>query len=145
MPLTPSKRPFAEAGSLPCEAGRTLGEVATALLWPWLHEDPTRPSRVLLAKVAQTQPPMVVSLRHLNRVRVPWKRKRRKGRPRHVGGSRPVSSGAAVVALPPHLACVGVPLFADGLDHQASVAPVVALLTQAIQAYRSTHPDDCAL
>jgi hypothetical protein len=142
MPLTPSKRTFAEAVSLPCDAGRKLGEVETALLRQWLHEDPACPSRVLLAKVAPTQPPIAVSIRHLNRLRVKWRLNRRKGRPRQVVGSRPVSSGAEVVALTPHLACVGVHLFADWLDHQASFAPVVALLTQAIQAYKSAHPDD---
>jgi hypothetical protein len=42
----------------------------------------------------------------------------------------------------PHLACVGVHLFADWLDHQESFAPIVALLIQAIQAYKSAHPDD---
>src|ERR1700720_1947072 len=126
MPLTPSKRPLAEAVGLPGEAGRKLGAGATALLWQWLHEDPAGPSRVLRAQVAQTQSPMAVSLRHLNRLRVKWKRNRSTGRPRQAGGSRPVASGAAVVALTPHWACVGVHLFADWLDYQESVAPVVA-------------------
>src|SRR5712691_427614 len=111
-----------------------LGEGETALLWQWLHEDPACPSRVLRAKVAQTQSPMAVSLRHLNRLRVTWTLNRRKGRPRQAGGSRPVASGAAVVALTPHVACVGVHLVADWLDHQESFAPVVARLIQALQA-----------
>ena len=142
MPLTPSKRTLAEAVCPPCDAGRKLGEGETALLWHWLHEDPACPSRVLLAKVAQTQAPIAVSIRHLNRLRVKWKLNRSKGRPRQAGGSRPVSSRAEVVALTPHLACVGVHLFADWLDHQESFAPVVARLIQAIQAYKSAHPDD---
>src|SRR5207247_1254854 len=142
MPLTPSKHTFAKAASLPYDAGRKLGDVETALLWQWLREDPACPSRVLLAKVAQTQPLIAVSIRHLNRLRVKWKLNRRKGRPRQAGGSRPVASGTEVVALTPHLACVGVHLFAAWLDHQESFAPVVALLRQAIQAYKSAHPDD---
>jgi hypothetical protein len=56
MPLTPSKRTFAEAVSLPCDAGRKLGEVETALLRQWLHEDPACLSRVLLAKLPQLSP-----------------------------------------------------------------------------------------
>jgi hypothetical protein len=142
MPLSPRKRTLAEAVCLPGNAGRKLGEVETALLWQWLQADPACPSRVLLAKVAQTQPPIAVSIRHLNRLRVKWKLNRRKGRPRHAGGSWPVASGAEVVAFMPHLACVGVHLFADWLDHQESFAPIVALLIQAIQAYKSAHPDD---
>lgn len=142
MPLTPRKRTLAEAVCLPGNAGRKLGEVETALLWQWLQADPACPSRVLLAKVAQTQPPIAVSIRHLNRLRVKWKLHRRKGRPRHAVGSWPVASGAEVVAFMPHLACVGVHLFADWLDHQESFAPIVALLIEAIQAYKSAHPDD---
>jgi hypothetical protein len=142
MPLTPSKRTLAEAVCLPGDAGRKLGEGETALLGQWLHEDPACPSRVLLAKVAQTQSPIAVSIRHLNRLRVKWTLNRSKGRPRQAGGRRPVASGAEVVALTPHLACVGVHLFADWLDHQESFAPVVARLIQAIQASKSAHPDD---
>jgi hypothetical protein len=146
MPLTPRKRPLAEAVCLPCQAGRKLGEVATALLGQGLQADPACPSRGLLAKVAHTQPPMAIRLRHRHRWRVKWPRHRRKGRPRHAGGNGPVSSGADVVAFMPPLACGGVPLCADGLDHQESCAPIGALLLQAIQASKSPPPDDaCAL
>ena len=142
MPLTLSKRTLDEGSSPSFCAGRKLGDVEQALVWTLLQEDPACPTRVLLDKVAQRQSPLAVSIRHLNRLRVKWRLNRRKGRPRQVIGSRPVSSGAEVVALTPHLACVGVHLFADWLDHQASFAPVVTLLTQAIQAYKSAHPDD---
>jgi hypothetical protein len=47
-----------------------------------------------------------------------------------------------VVQVTPHLSCVGVHLFAHGLDQQDSLAPVVAFLMQAIEVYKQTHPDD---
>jgi len=72
MPLTPSKRTFAEDAYPPFYAGRKLSDLDKALLWKLLHVDPECPSRVLLAKVAHMQRPMAVSVRHLNRVRATW-------------------------------------------------------------------------
>src|SRR2546426_2922590 len=123
-------------------AGRKLGEVEQALLWSLLHEDPSSPSRVLLDKVAQTQRPIAVRMRHLNRWRAPWGLNRGKGRPHQAAGHRPVASGAEVVRVTPHLSCVGVHLLAHWLDQQAAFGPVVAQLQQAIEAYKPTHPDD---
>jgi hypothetical protein len=142
MQLALSQRNL-DAGSSPsfC-AGRKLGEVEQALLWNLLHEDPSSPSRVLLDKVAQTQIPIVVSIRHLNRWRVTWGLNRGKGRPHQAEGHRPVASGAEVVRVTPHLSFVGVHLFAHWLDQQAAFGPVVAQLQQAIEAYKPTHPDD---
>src|SRR5712671_7101267 len=42
----------------------------------------------------------------------------------------------------PRLSCVGVHLFAHWLDQQETFGPVVAQLTQAIEAHKRTHPDD---
>ena len=112
-----------------------------ALLWTLLHEAPECPSRGVLAKVAQRQAPMTGSGRHLTRLRVQWKRNRQQGRPRPAAGSRPVSSGADVVALTPRLSGVGVPLFAQWLVQHEGLTPVVARLQQAIQGYQQTHPD----
>jgi hypothetical protein len=53
-----------------------------------------------------------------------------------------VASGGAVVQVTPHLSCVGVPLFAHGLDQHHGLAPVVAGLKQALAAYQHTHPDE---
>ena len=146
MPLAPSQRPLAEDASPAFDAGRKLGAVETALLWTWLHEAPECPSRVLLDKVAQRQAPMAVSVRHLNRWRGQWKLNRRKGRPGPAAWSRPVASGAEVVALTPRLSCVGGPLCAHWLAHHEGFTPVVARLQQAIQVEKPTHPDDdCAL
>src|SRR6266566_9484375 len=124
------------------ETGRKLGIVEMALMWKVLHEDPQCPSRVVLEKVAQRQVPMAVSVRHLNRLRAKWNLNRRKGRPGHTALIRPVCAGGAVVQVTPHLSCVGVHLFAHWLDQQESFTPVVARLTQAIEAYKHTHPDD---
>jgi len=97
---------------------------------------------VLLDKVAQTQTPLAVSVRHLNRLRVKWKLNRSKGRPRQAAWSTPDSSGAEVVILMPRLLCVGVHLFAHWLDQHQGFAPVVTQLQQAIQAYKQSHPEE---
>ncbi len=142
MPLALSQHTLAEGASPPFEAGRKLGAVAIALVWQVLHEDPKCPSRVVLDKVAQRQVAMAVSVRHLNRLRVKWKLNRSKGRPGRRAFLSPVYTVGAVVQVTPHLSYIGVHLFAHWLDQQESFTPVVARLTQAIEAYKHTHPDD---
>jgi hypothetical protein len=146
MHLAPSPRNLTEDLSPAFSAGRKLSEVAQALLWTLLQEEPGCPSRVLLDKVAHRQIPIAVSLRHVNRWRATWGLNRRKGRPHHAEGPRPVASGAAVVQVTPRLSFVGVHLFAHWLDQQDAFGPVVAQLTQAVEAHKHTHPgDDFAL
>src|SRR3989442_9575528 len=103
MPSAPSQRSLAEGASPSFCAGRQLGEVAQALLWTLLHDDPQCPSRALLDKVAQSQILITVSIRHLNRWRAAWQLKRRKGRPRRASDQRPVAAGAEVVQVTPRL------------------------------------------
>ena len=146
MHLTRSKGTLDEGSSPSFCAGRKLGDVEQALLWTLLHEDPACPTRVLLDKVAQRQRPLTVSVRHLNRWRAQWRLNRRKGRPRQAAGRPPVVSGAALVQVTPRLAFVGVHLLAHWLDQQETFGPVVAQLTQAIEAHKRAHPaDDFAL
>jgi hypothetical protein len=142
MLLAPSQRTLAEDASPAFDAGRKLGAVEMALLWQVLHEAPECPSREVLDKVARSQAPIEVSVRHLNRLRVKWTLNRKKGRPGQATWTNPVSSGVEVVALTPHLSFVGVHLFAHWLDQQESFASVVGQLQQAIVAYKHTHPDD---
>ncbi len=142
MHLAPSQRTLTEDASPAFYAGRKFSEVEQALLWTVLHEDPECPSRVLLAKIARRQILIAVSLRHVNRWRVIWGFNRRKGRPRHAAGHGPVASGAEVVQVIPHLSFVGVHLFAHWLDHREAFGPVVAQLTQAVEAHKHTHPED---
>jgi hypothetical protein len=142
MPLAPIKRNLVEGSSPPFERGRKIGAVEIALLWQLLHEDPECPSRVLLDKVAQTQEPMPVSIRHLNRLRVKWQLSRCKGRPRRVPGRSPMASRAEVVQVRPHLAFVGVHLFAHWLAQQGAFGPVVSQLKEAIETYKRAHPDE---
>ena len=55
-------------------------------------------------------------------------------------------SQGKLVSVTPRLSCVGVHVFAHWLDQQHAFDPVVAQLTQAVQAYKQTHPgDDFAL
>jgi hypothetical protein len=58
---------------------------------------------------------------------------------------KPESQGK-LVSVTPRLSCVGVHVFAHWLAQQQAFDPVVAQLTQAVQAYKQTHPgDDFAL
>src|SRR5437879_7145448 len=142
MELIRSQSNLAEEPSPAFYPGRKLSEVEQALLWSVLQEDPECPSRVLLDKISQRQITIAVSLRHVNRWRVTWGLNRDKGRPRHAGGHRPVASGAEVVRVTPHVACVGVHLFAHWLDQHDAFGPVVAQLTQAIETHKRAQPDD---
>jgi hypothetical protein len=47
-----------------------------------------------------------------------------------------------LVPITPRLSFVGVHVFAHWLDQQHAFDPVVAQLTQAVKAYKSTHPDE---
>jgi len=142
MHLAPSKDSLTECARLPFEAGRKLSEIDKTRLWKLLKEDPACPSRELLAKVAQRQGLVPVSVRHLNRLRVQWTLNRPKGRPRHAEGRPPVASGAEVVRITLRLSFVGVHLFAHWLDQQGAFGPVVAQLKQAVVTHKHTHPDD---
>ena len=55
MHLAPSQRHLTEDLRPAFSAGRKLSEIAQALLWTLLHENPSSPSRVLLDQVAQMQ------------------------------------------------------------------------------------------
>jgi len=142
MQLAQSQRNLDEVSRPSFCAGRKLGEVEQALLWRLLQEDPEGPSRVLLDKVAQRQIALAVSLRQVNRWRLTWGLNRGKGRPRQGGEHRPVPSGAEVVRVTPHVAFVGVHVFAHWLDQHEAFGPIVAQLTQAAEAHQQTHPDD---
>ena len=142
MALTLRKPTLMEGARPPFEAGRKLGVVEMALVWQVLHEDPQCPSRLVLDKVAQSQVPIVVSVRHLNRLRAKWHLNRSKGRPGQTAWGRPVCASAAVVQVTPHLSRVGVHLFAHWLDQHDAFGPVVAQLRQAIEAHKRAQPDD---
>src|SRR5882724_3045514 len=142
MQLAQSQRNLDEVSSPSFCAGRKLGEVEQALLWRLLQEDPECPSRVLLDKVARRQIALAVSLRQVNRWRLTWGLNRGKGRPRQGGEHRPGPSGAEVVRVTPHVAFVGVHVFAHWLDQHEAFGPIVAQLTQASEAHQHTHPDD---
>ena len=146
MLLAPRQRHLTEDARPAFSAGRKLSEVEQALLWSLLQEDPACPSRVLLAKAAHRQRLIAVSLRHVNRWRATWGLNRGKGRPRPAEGSRPGATVAEVVQVTPRLGYVGVHLFAQWLDQHEAFGPVVAQLTQAVEAHKPTHPgDDFAL
>jgi len=142
MQLAQKQRNLDEVSSPSFCAGRKLGAVEQALLWRLLQEDSECPSRVLLDKAVQRQIVIAVSLRHVNRWRVARGLNRRQGRPRQTDGSQPVSPGAEVVRVTPQMSCVGVHVFAQWLAHQEAFGPVVAHLTQAVEAHKQTHPDD---
>src|SRR5262249_59998515 len=137
MQLALSQRNLDEGSSPSFCAGRKLDEVAQALLWTLLHENPSSPSRVLLDQVAQMQRPIAVSVRHLNRWRVTWGLNRGKGRPHQAEGHRPVASGAEVVRVTPHLSFVGLHLFAHWLHQQEAFSPLVPQPLRALASYNA--------
>jgi len=146
MLLASRQRHLTEDASPTFSAGRKLSEIEQALLWSLLQEDPACPSRVLLDKAAHRQILIAVSLRQVNRWRAAWGVNRRKGRPRPAEGSRLGATLAEVIQVTPRLAYVGVPRFAQWLDHHEALGTVVAQLTQAVEAHKHTHPgDDFAL
>src|SRR2546425_505809 len=146
MPLAPTQRKLNPPSSPSFYAGRKLGDVEKAWLWTLLHEDPQCPSRLLLDKVAQSHAPIDISVRHLNRLRGGWQLNRPKGRPRQAPCRRPAASGTEVIQMRPRLPYVGVHLFAQWLEQQGAFDPVIAQLTQAIEAHQQAHPgDDFAL
>lgn len=148
MPLTLKQGNLTEVSRPPLCAGRKFGDVAQALLWSWLQEEPECPSRVLLAKVAERQRALAVSLRQGNRWRATWGMHRRKGRPGHAQGRRAVARGAEVVRVVrvvPPVAFVGGHLCAHGLAQQHTFAPVVAQLQQAIEPSKPRQPDDACV
>lgn len=142
MPLAQSQRTLDDDLRPDFYAGRKLGELEQALLWSLLQAEPECPSRVLLDKAVQRQIVIAVSLRHVNRWRAARGLNRRQGRPGHVADYQPVHPGAEVVRVTPHVSCVGVHVFAQWLDHQDAFGPVVAQLTQAVEAHKQTHPDE---
>jgi len=145
MPLAPCQPTLDVASSPPCCASRKIGVVELALLWTLLGEAPESTSRELLDKVAQTQAPLSLSVRQLNRWRVKWQFNRRRGRPR--GRAAATTPGRdEVVQVTPRLSFVGVHLLAHWLAQHATFDPVVVPLQQAITAYQQSHPgEDFAL
>lgn len=142
MPLALSQPTPLEALSPSCEPGRKLGVVELAMLWQLLGEDPQCPSRVVLANLAQRQPGVQMSVRHLNRLRVKWNCNRPKGRPRPPLARTPSEPSAARVQLTPHVSGIGVHLLARWLEQQGRVTPLVNALQQAIEVYKRQHRDD---
>ena len=142
MPLAQSQRTLDDDPRPDFSAGRKRGESEQALLWSLLQAEPECPSRVLFDTAAQRQRVIAVRLRQVNRWRAARGLNRRPGRPGHADGSLPVASGAAVVRVTPHVACVGVHGLAHWLAHHEAFGPVVAHLTQAAEAQKPRHPED---
>jgi hypothetical protein len=115
-------------------AGRKVTDTHKALLWPCLNDDPTCPSRRVLHAIAETQVQISVTLRPINRLRQAWGLKRGKGRPRRAGAQKKSASQGKLAQVTPRLSCVGVPVVAHGLDQPHAFDPVVAQLTQAVEA-----------
>ena len=86
MPLI-ERNPVADSSPEFC-AGRKVTGTHKALLWQFLNDDPTCPSRTVLHAIADTQGQISVTLRHINRLRKAWGLNRGKGRPRRAGSQK---------------------------------------------------------
>jgi hypothetical protein len=147
MPLALHQPTPFETPSPALEPGSKLSVVALAVLWQRLDQDPLCSSRVLLNHLAQQQPGVQVSVRHLHRWRRKWQRQRPTGRPRRPrAGTDQELPCTALVQVTPHLSRVGVHLFARWLEQQGRLTPLVHALQQAIDGYQRHHRgDDFAL
>src|SRR6516165_10348901 len=81
-------------------AGRKVTATHKALLWQGCHDAPPCPSRLVLQAIAETPPPLAITLRHIHRLRKAWGLNRGQGRPRRVDD--PKKSGAAGAPRPCH-------------------------------------------
>ena len=88
MPI-PQSHPGDAPGPDLC-AGRKVTDTHKALLWQFLHDEPTCPSRLVLHAIAETQVQISVTLRHINRLRKAWGLNRGKGRPRRAGSQKKI-------------------------------------------------------
>ena len=86
MPI-PQRNPVDDAKPGFC-AGRKVTETHKALLWAFLNDDPTCPSRMVLHAIAETQGQIAVTLRQINRLRKTWGLNRGKGRPRRASSQK---------------------------------------------------------
>ena len=125
--------PVGEARPKFC-AGRKVTETHKALLWQLRNDDPHCPSRLVLHTITATPVQISVTLRHIKRLRKTWGLNRGKGRPRRTGLQKKSDSQGPLGQVTSRLAGVGVHVFGHWLDQQQAFAPVVAQLTQAIEA-----------
>lgn len=121
--------------------GKKITHLQHAQLWTVLHDDPTCPTRRVLEKIAETDRPLGVSLRHVNRLRRQWNLNRGKGRPRVTETGERCEGQGAVMRLKPHVGFIGVHLFAAWMEEQEGFGGVVQLLQHRIQCYISDRPD----
>lgn len=122
--------------------GKKITAIQQAQLWAVLSEEPTCPTRRVLAEMTERVEPLSISVRHVNRLRVHWGLGRGKGRPRGAGfasGTETEGPGA-LVKLTAQVSCIGVHLFAAWVDEQGILGQVVMLVTQRIQAARHDAP-----
>src|SRR5207302_4865004 len=109
-------------------AGRKVTEAHKTWLWKVLNDDPTCPSRLVLHTIAETQEPIVVTLRHINRLRKAWGLNRGKGRPRRVVCQKKAEPLGQLVRVTPSLAFVGVHVFAAWLQQHERMSMVMPAL-----------------
>jgi hypothetical protein len=104
MQITP-RNPVVNASPELC-AGRKVSETHKALLWQFLNDAPTCPSRRVLQAIAEAQVQIAVTLRHINRLRKVWGLNRGKGRPRRSGCQKKICvSGKAGPGYAPSVMC----------------------------------------
>lgn len=121
--------------------GKKITSIQQAHLWSLLTEEPFCPTRRVLEKIAESETPLVISVRHVNRLRRQWKLSRGKGRPRGTDTGRSSDSQGALIHLRSHVSFIGIHLFAAWMDEQAVFGEVLKLLQQRIQCYIFDHPE----
>ena len=128
--------------------GKKLTAFQQSFLWNTLHQHPDRPTRTVLAGVAEQGERMPVTIRQINRFRVAWGFQRTKGHPR-VEQTPPGSHNSVTVfqkeasgaggLLMQSVSYVGVHVFAHWLDEQGTCAQGVTLLMECVQTYQQAR------
>jgi len=119
--------------------GKKITSIQQAHLWSMLTEEPACPTRRVLEKIADNDTALVISVRHVNRLRRQWKLSRGKGRPRGTQTAKSCGSQGALIHLKPQVSFIGIELFAAWMEEQDGFGEVVKLLQQRIQCYVSEH------
>jgi hypothetical protein len=121
--------------------GKKITSIQQAHLWDVLNEEPACPTKRVLEKIAARDTPLVISVRHVNRLRMQWSLSRGKGRPRKTETDNSSGSPGALMHLRAHVSFIGVHLFAAWMEEQDGFGEVVQLLQQRIQCYIFDHPE----
>ncbi len=130
-------------------SGWKLNVLNLLILWKICIQDPSRSScSILLQYEVQLElGPNMITIRHLNRLRVEWGLNHQRGRPRsspfsEVQPEQKVEVSSNVLSLKLNVPNLGIHLFDHWLEQQGFFKGVVQVLHRAISFYREQHHEE---